>query len=95
MVALNANHTMAQKLSMVVNEGQDGWNIHLAHEKFVYNNPVNATTGLVPNEVHTCRLPRLLLPFIERSGIRGQQSLARDQLEYCSFTIDRQRLALE
>ena len=28
------NHTMAQKLSMVVTERQDGWDLHLPHVEF-------------------------------------------------------------
>ncbi|CAB1119198.1 unnamed protein product [Ectocarpus sp. CCAP 1310/34] len=45
------NHTMAQMLTMVVNERQDDWDIHLPHVAFAYNNSVSAATGLAPNEV--------------------------------------------
>ena len=51
------NHTMAQMLAMVVNERQDGWDTHLPHVEFAYNNSVGAAkSGLAPNEVHMARL---------------------------------------
>ena len=46
------NHTMAQMLAMVVNEGQDDWDLQLPHVEFAYNNPVSAATGLALNEGH-------------------------------------------
>ena len=46
------NHTMAQMLSMVVNERQDDWDKQLPHVESAYNNSVSAATGLAPNEVH-------------------------------------------
>ena len=54
------NHTMAQMLGMIVNEGRDGWDLHLPHVAFADNNSVSAATGLAPNEVHMGRLSRLL-----------------------------------
>ena len=39
------NHTMAQMLSMVVNEQQHDWDVHLPHVAFAYNNSVGAATG--------------------------------------------------
>ena len=51
------NHTVALMLSMVVNERQDDWDLHLPHVEFAFNNSVSAATGLVPNEVHMGRLP--------------------------------------
>ena len=87
------NHTMAQMLSMVVNERQDDWDKQLPHVESAYNNSVSAATGLAPNEIHLGRLPRLPLTVIERRGACGHQSLERDQLEYCDLARDRQRLA--
>ena len=46
------NHTVAQMLSMVVNERQDDWDKQLPHVESAYNNSVSAATGLAPNEVH-------------------------------------------
>ena len=54
------NHAMAQTLATVVNELEYNWDVQLPHVEFAYNNSVNAATGLAPNEVHMCRLPRLL-----------------------------------
>ena len=79
------NHTMAQMLAMVVNERQDDWDLQLPHVEFAYNNSVSAATGLAPNEVHMCRLPRLHLTVFERTGVTGHQSLARDHLAYCDL----------
>ena len=87
------NHTMAQMLAMVVNERQDGWDVHLPHVEFAYNNSVSAATGLAPNEVHMGRLPRLPLTVFDRSGVVGHQSLARDHLAYCDLATDRQKRA--
>ena len=74
------NHTMAQMLAMVVNEGQDDWELRLPHVEFAYNNSVTAGTGLAPNEVHMDRIPRLPLTVFERTGVAGYQSLGRDHL---------------
>ena len=75
------NHTMAQMLSMVVNERQDYWDLHLPHVEFAYNNSVSAATGLAPNQVHMGRLPRFPLTVFDNIYARGHQSLAKDQLE--------------
>ena len=48
-------------LSMGSNERQDNWDELLPHFESAYNNSVNASTGLPPNEVHIDRLPRLPL----------------------------------
>ena len=37
------------------------------------------------------RLPRLPLPFFERTEVAGHQSLARDNLAYCDLATDRQQ----
>ena len=89
------NRTMAQMLSMVVNDRQDDWDKRLPHVESAYNNSVSAATGLAPNEVHLGRLPRLPLTVIERRGARGHQGLERDQVEYCDLARDRQRLAYQ
>ena len=85
------NHTMAQMLSMVVNERQDDWDLHLPHVEFAYNNSVSAATGLAPNQVHMGRLPRFPLTVFDNIYARGHQSIARDHLEYCQLAVDRQR----
>ena len=85
------NHTMAQMLSMVVNEQQNDWDVHLPHVSFAYNNSVSAATGLAPNEVHMGRLPRLPLTVFESSNFGGHQSLDRDITAYCDLAADRQR----
>ena len=84
---------MAQMLAMDVNERQDDWGLHLPHVEFAYNNSVSAATGLAPNEVHMGRLPRLPLTVIDRTGVVGHQSLARDHLAYCDLATDRQKRA--
>ena len=78
-------------LAMVVNEQQDDWDLRLPHLQFAYNNSVSAATGLAPEEVHMGRLPRLHLTVIERNGVAGHQSLARDYLAYCDLATDRQQ----
>ncbi|CAB1099916.1 unnamed protein product [Ectocarpus sp. CCAP 1310/34] len=89
------NHTMAQMLEVVVNDQQNDWDIHLPHVEFAYNNSVNQSTGLAPNEIHIGRIPRLPLSVFDRPTVGGHQSLARDQLEYCNLAVDRQRRAYE
>ena len=84
---------MAQMLAMVVNERQDDWDLHLPHVEFAYSNSVSAATGLVPNEVHMGRLPRLPLTVFDRTGVVGHQSMARNHLAYCDLATDRQKRA--
>ena len=82
------NHTMAQMLAMLVNERQNDWDAQLPHVEFAYNNSVSAATGLLPNEVHMGRLPRLPLTIFDRSGVTDHQSLARDHLAYCDLNAN-------
>lgn len=89
------NHTMAQMLSMVINEQQNDWDVQLPYVEFACNNSVSAATGLAPNEIHIGRLPRLPLTVFERTSASGHQSLKRDQLEYCALLSDRQRRAYD
>ncbi|CAB1115322.1 unnamed protein product [Ectocarpus sp. CCAP 1310/34] len=89
------NHTMAQMLAVVVNEQQHDWDVHLPHVEFAYNNSANQSTGLAPNEIHIGRIPRLPLSVFDHPTVGGHQSLARDQLDYCNLTVDRQRRAYE
>ncbi|CAB1116210.1 unnamed protein product [Ectocarpus sp. CCAP 1310/34] len=89
------NHTMAPMLGVVVNEQQNDWDIQLPHVEFAYNNSVNQSTGLAPNEIHIGRIPRLPLSVFDHPTVGGHQSLARDQLEYCNLAVDRQRRAYE
>ena len=84
---------MAQMLATVVNERQDDWDAQLPHVEFACNNSVSAATGLPPNEVHLGRLPRLSLTIFDRSGVPGDQSLARDHLAYCGRASERQQRA--
>ena len=69
------NDTMAQMLAMTCNERQDGWDIHLPHVDFAYNNPVSAATGSAANEVHMNRLPRRPLTS-SRTALRPRPSAA-------------------
>ena len=85
------NHTMSQMLAMVVNERQHNWDAHLPHVQFAYNKPVNAETGLTPNKVYMARLPHTPLTAVDRTGVVGHQSLARDYLVYCDLATDRQQ----
>ena len=87
------NLTMAQKLVMVVNEGQDDWDLLLPHVEFAYNNSVRAATGLALNEVHIGGLPRIPPTVFDHTGVVGHQSLARDHLAYCGLATDRQKRA--
>ena len=84
---------MAQMLAMVVNEGQDDWDLHLPHVEFAYDNSVSAATGLASNKVHMGRLPRLPLTDFDRTGVARHQCLACDHLDYCELTTDRQKRA--
>ena len=87
------NRTMAQMLGMVANERHDEWEVHLPYVKFANNNSVSAATGLVPNEVHKNRLPRLPLTVFEHDYVEGHKSLARDHLDYGDLAADHQRCA--
>ena len=89
------NHTMAQMLAVAVNEQQNDWDVHLPHVEFAYNNSVNQSTGLAPNEIHMGRIPRLPLSVFDHPSVGGHQSLDRDQLEYCNLAVDRQRRAYD
>ena len=89
------NHTMAQMLTMVCNEHQIDWDVHLPHVEYAYNNSVSAATGLAPNEVHMGRLPRLPLTIFDRSYGGMHQNLDRDQLAYCDLARERQQRAYE
>ena len=83
---------MAQMLAMVVNERQDDFDAQLPHVEFAYNNSASAATGLAPNQVHMGRLPRLLLTILDRSGVAGHPSLARDHVAH-DLSSERQQRA--
>ena len=87
------NHTAALMISMGCNEQQDNWDALLSHIEAAYNNSVNASTGLAPNEVHMGRLPRLPLSVFDPPNIGGHQSLDRDILAYCNLATERQQRA--
>ena len=76
------NHTMAQALSMVVNEPQNDRDEQVPHVESAYNNSVSASTRLAPSEARLGRLPRSSLTVIERQGATGHQGIQRDQLNY-------------
>ncbi|CAB1117464.1 unnamed protein product [Ectocarpus sp. CCAP 1310/34] len=59
------NHTMAQMLAVFVKEQQNDWYVHLPHVEFAYNNSVDQSTGLAPNEVHIGRIQRLPLSVFD------------------------------
>ena len=69
------NHTVALMISMGCNEQQDNSDALPSHIEAAYNNSVNASTGLAPNEVHMGRLPRLSLSVFDPPNIGGHQSL--------------------
>ena len=87
------NHTMAQMLSILVNERQDHLDLHLPHVEFAYDNYVTPAAGLAPNEVHMGRLPRLSLTRFQRTGVVRHQNPAHDHLVYCDLATDRQQRA--
>ena len=89
------NQTMAQMLTVAVNERQTDWDLHLPHIEFAYNNSVNQATGLAPNEVHMGRLPRIPLSVFDHPRVGGRQGLDQDQVEYCNLAVDRQRRSYE
>ena len=78
---------------MVVNERQNHRDAKLPHVEFTHNTWASAATGLVPNEVHTGRLPRPPLIIFDRSGVAGHQSLALDHLAYCDLAPEHQQYA--
>ena len=86
------SHNMAPTLAMFANEPHCDWDLHLPHVEFAYNNSASTATGLVPNEIHMGRLPRLPLTGLDRTGVVGHRSLARDYLAYCDLATDQQRL---
>ena len=87
------NHVLAQMLSMIGNEKQTDWDVLLPLVSAAYNNSINAATGLVPNEIHIGRLPRLPLSVFEPENIGGHQSLDRDHLVYINIATDQQQRA--
>ena len=89
------NHTMAQMLAMVVNDLQNNWHVQLPHVEFAYNNSASAATGLAPKEVHMGRLPCPPLTMFERTGVFGNQRLARDHLAYCDLATNCQQRAYD
>ena len=83
------NHTMAQMLAMVCNEHQMDWDAHLPHVEYANNNSVNAAIGLVSNEMHIGRLPRLPRAVFDRSHGGAHQSLDRDHPTFCDLARER------
>eukprot|EP00752_Nemacystus_decipiens_P016839 g15071.t1 len=87
------NHTMAQMLSVVVNEPQTDWDLQLPRVEAAYNNSENAATGLTPNDVHIGRTPRLPFSLFTSPNIGGHQSLDRDHQASCDLATERQSRA--
>ena len=80
---------------MVVNELLQDWDKQLSHAEFASNNSVSAATGLAPNEFHMGRLPCPPLTMFERTGVFGNQRLARDHLAYCDLATNCQQRAYD
>lgn len=83
----------AQMLAVSVNENQVDLEIVLPHIDSVDNNTVSQATGLDPNEVHIGCHPRHLISLFLPLNVGGQDSLDRDQLEYCNLAVHIQRHA--
>lgn len=78
-------------LAVSVDERQHDWGIVLPDIEFASDNSVNQATDLVPNEIHTGRLPRLPLSLFDLPAVSGHQCMKRDQLVYYNLAVDRQR----
>ena len=76
---------------MVVNERQDGWDLHLLQVEFAYSNSFSASMGLTSIDIHMDRYPRLPLDVFDRARFVGHQSLARDHLAHCELATNRQK----
>ena len=61
------NHTLCQMLSYLIADDQKNWDEMLMHAVAAHNN-VSRGTGLVPNEVHIGRYPRLPMTILEGRG---------------------------
>lgn len=62
------NHTMTQKLSVVVNERPNDWDERLPFVQSAYNSSDSDDTGLAPDEVYLGRFPAYHLPFSNDLG---------------------------
>lgn len=73
MVALKELTTPWLKCSTVVDNLQNNWYLHLSHVMLYYNNSVDTTTGLFPNELHLGRYPRFPITVFERHTFDGHK----------------------
>ena len=89
------NHTLCQMLSHLIADNQINWDELLLHAIAAHNNSVSRGTGLVPNEVHIGRYPRLPMTILGGRGARGHQGLRRDQLHFLQLMRERQNRASE
>ena len=65
------NLSLAQMLSLVINEQQHDWDEWLPYVVQAYDNSVSAATGLAPNEIHLGRMPRLPMTIIDECVVKG------------------------
>ena len=89
------NHSLAQKLSLVISEQQDDWDEWLPYVVQAYKNSVSAATGLVPNEIHLGRMPRLPMTIIDECVVKGHSGEKQDQLLYLDIVRERQQRTFE
>ena len=89
------NHTLCQMLSYLIADNQTNWDKLLLHAIAAHNNTVSRGTGLVQNEVHIGRYPRLPMTVLEGRRARGHQGLRRDQLDFLQLMRERQNRVYE
>ena len=80
-------------LAKVGDQQQTVCDIQLPHVDSAYNNSVRAATGLVPDEMHMGRLPRLRYTVFDLPKIIGHRSLNRNQLPHIDHATARQQCA--
>ena len=88
-------HSLAQMLSLVINEQQDDWDEWLPYVVQAYNNSVSAATRLAPNEIHLGRMPRLPMTMIDECVVKEHTGEKQDQLLYLDTVRERQQRAFE
>lgn len=80
-------------LSMFVNVRQNSWDLSLSHTMLPYNSSVGRATGLLPNELHIGRVPRLRVIVFERCTFDGHQPLEQGEMYHYELAPSRQRKA--
>lgn len=84
---------MAQMLSMLVNDSQNDWDLHLSHAMLSYNNSVNAATDHSQIELPLGRYPRLPIIVFSEIPPDSHQDLDQDQMSSHDLARARQRKA--